>query len=196
MSKTTVETKRINSAIEYTDALIDKCSKLNVIRVDLGYKKPYSDEITFDMAKADLNRMVNNRRGKPSVFDNLVGYMCKKEYTEAKGMHFHPMFFFDGQKVLNDVMKAEQIGEYWVDNITKGNGSYHNCNRNKYKNNGVGMLEHNDSIKRANLDKAVSYLCKDDHQDIQPVKSNERDRAFTRGTLPKSKSNAGRPRKG
>ena len=55
------------------------------------------------------------------------------------------------------------------------------------------MLEHKDEEKRINLDSAISYLCKDE-QDIEPIKTNKRDRAFTRGTLPKSKSNAGRPR--
>lgn len=147
MSNKKVEVKRINSTKEYTDALIDKYSKLNVIRVDLAYKKSYSDEITFDMANDDLNRMLNHRRGKPSVFENLVGYICKKEYTEDKGTHFHIIFFYDGQKVLNDVMKAEQIGEHWAKNITKGNGNYHNCNHNKYKNKGVGILEHNNKCK-------------------------------------------------
>ena len=57
------------------------------------------------------------------------------------------------------------------------------------------MLEHRDIKKRENLDIAVAYLCKDDHQDIALVKSNQKDRAFVRGTIPKSKSNMCRPRK-
>ena len=55
------------------------------------------------------------------------------------------------------------------------------------------MLEHTDEEKRTNLDSAISYLCKDE-QDIEPIKINKRGRAFTRGTLPKSKGNIGRPR--
>ena len=191
--------KRLESTKEYIDALQNKYSKLNVVRVDLSYRKPHSDDITLDDANSDFNRMMNNRRSKPAIFKNQVGYMCKKEYTKDKGIHFHAVFFYDGQKVKNDIKKAIDIGDYWKKQITNKKGSYHNCNINAKEEyaekNGIGMLEHRDIKKRENLDIAVSYLCKDDHQDIAPVKSNTKDRAFVRGTMPKSKGNIGRPRK-
>ena len=186
--------KRIKSTKEYIDALSEKYSKLNILRVDLSYKKPHSDNMTLDTANSDFNRMMNNRRSKPSIFKEMVGHICKKEYTEDKGVHLHTVFFYDGQKVLKDILKADQIGEYWNKEITKEKGSYHNCNRKEYKTKGIGMLDHKDSKKRENLDKAVSYLCKDDYQDLEPIKINEKDRAFVRGTIPKSKKKLGRPR--
>ena len=186
--------KRIESTKEYIDVLSEQYSKLNVIRIDLSYKKPHSDTMTLDAANSDFDRMMSNRRGKPTIFKDQVGYTCKKEYTKDRGVHFHAIFFYDGQKVLKDILKAEQIGQYWVNEITKEKGSYHNCNRKEYKNKGVGILDHKDSKKRENLDIAVSYLCKDDDQDIEPIKTNEKDRAFVRGTIPKSKKKLGRPR--
>jgi len=199
MTSSKIVNKRVDSNKEYIDALQTKYSKLCVVRVDLSYKKPYSDDITLDDANSDFNRMLNNRRSKPSVFKNQVGYVCKKEYTKEKGMHFHTVFFYDGQKVKNDVKKAIDIGDYWKKQITNKKGSYYNCNINAEKvygeKNAVGMLEHRDTVKRENLDSAVSYLCKDDHQDIAPVKNNQKDRAFVRGTIPKIKGNIGRPRK-
>ena len=59
------------------------------------------------------------------------------------------------------------------------------------------MIHHKDTQKRKILDEYVtSYLCKDDkQQDLATVKNNSKDRAFTRGTLPRSKGNKGRPRK-
>jgi hypothetical protein len=196
MNNQKIMDKRIASTKQYIDVLSENYSKLNMIRVDLSYKKPHSDTMTLDDANSDFNRMMNNRRSKPSIFKELVGHMCKKEYTENKGVHFHAFFFYDGQKVLKDILKADQIGEYWINEITKGKGSYHNCNRNrnKYLFPAVGILDHKDSKKRENLDIAVSYLCKDDYQDIEPIKSNEKDRAFVRGTIPKSKKKLGRPR--
>jgi hypothetical protein len=187
--------KRIESTKEYIDALLDKHSKLCVVRVDLSYKKPHSDSITLDDANSNFNRMMNNRRSKPSVFKDQVGYICKKEYTEDKGVHFHAVIFYDGQKVQKGKYKATQIGEYWNEQITDNKGSYFNCNRKQYKYPATGILEHTDDKKRENLDRTVAYLCKDDHQDIAPVKSNKKDRAFVRGTMPKSKGNIGRPRK-
>lgn len=190
------ENKRLESTKKYIDALQDNHSKLCFVRDDLGFQKPFSDEITLDDANKYFKKMQNNKRGKPSLFGNLVGSVCLKEHTDDKGVHAHMLLIFDGNKVQKDAHMGDMIGEYW-EKITDGKGIYHNCNRNKYKNKGVGMLDHNDTEKRKLLDEHVlPYLCKDDkNQDLDSVKSNKKDRAFTRGTMPKSKGNIGRPRK-
>lgn len=187
--------KRLESTKEYIDALQNKYSKLCIVRVDLGYKKPHSDSMVLTDANSDFNRILNNRRSKPSVFKDQVGYMCLKEYTEDKGVHLHTIFLYDGNKIQKDAHMGDKIGEYWQE-LTRNKGSYYNCNRKKYKYKGVGILNHTDTNKREILDKHVtSYLCKDEkEQELTPVKDNTKDRAFVRGTVPKSKSNAGRPR--
>lgn len=196
MSNVKIVNKRSESTKEYIDALQDKYSKLCIVRVDLAYKKPHSADIVLDDANRDFNRMLNNRRSKPSIFKNQVGYMCLKEYTKDKGVHFHTVFMFDGNKVQKDAYKGDKIGEYWNE-LTDGKGSHFNCNRNDYKHKGVGMLNHTDTKKREILDKhVISYLCKDDKkQDLTSVKDNTNDRAFVRGTIPKAKEKMGRPRK-
>lgn len=181
------------STQEYLDALSQKYSKLNIIRVDLAYKKPYSQTTTLEDANNDFNHMLNNTRSKPSIFEHKVGYVSKREHTEDKGIHLHTMFIFDGQNVQKDAFKADQIGKYWEE-ITKGKGSYHNCHRNTYERNGIGILEHNDSDKRKILyDTVIPYLCKEE-QDVEPLKGNKKDRAFTRGTITKKEGKKGRPR--
>lgn len=191
-----VQNKRLNSTKKYIDNLQEQYSKLLVVRVDLGYTKECSEKIELDDVNKDLKKMLNNRRSKPSTFRNNVGYICKKEYTEDKGVHLHTLFLYDGQKVQKDAHIADEIGKYWKESITNGRGVYHNCNRSKYKDSGIGMLNHKDTEKREILDtKVVSYLCKDDErQDIAPVKSNKKDRAFVRGTIKKKISSVGRPR--
>ena len=121
--------------------------------------------------------------------------MCLTEYTPDKGVHFHTVFIYDANKVQKGGYKADQIGEY-CRKITKEKGRYHNCHRNKYKNNGLGVLDYKDTEKRKIVDdKVIHYLLKDnDKQSISSIKSDKKDRAFTRGTLPKSKDNKGRPR--
>ena len=189
--------KREESTKEYMDALQNNYSKLCIVRVDLGYKKDEEDkvDISLDEANKDFNRMMNNRRGKPSIFKNQVGQMCLKEYTPKKGVHFHTVFVFDGNKVQKDAHMGDKIGEYWNE-LTEDRGSYFNCNRKEYKYKGVGMLNHTDTEKREIIDKhVISYLHKDDDkQSLEPVKNNKKDRAFVRGTIPKSKGNIGRPR--
>lgn len=187
-------TKRLEGAGKYIDALSEQYSKLNVVRVDLAYKKPYSDDMTLEQANKDINRMFNNMRSKSSIFEDKIGFLCKREYTKKKGVHIHLALIFNGQNVQKDVFKGDQVGKYWQEEITEGIGSYHNCNRNTYTQSGIGILDHRDSEKRKILDeKVISYLCKDE-QDIKPVKKNKKDRAFTRGTIPKCKSTMGRPR--
>lgn len=185
--------RRQNSNEAYIDALQEKHSKINVIRVDMAYKKPFTENITLDEATKDLNRLLNNRRSKPSIFEHNIGYIVKKEYTEDKGIHLHAFFMFDGQKVLKDAFKADEIGKYWNEQITKDKGTYYNCNRNQYPEHGIGMLNHNDIEKRKKLDNAIAYLSKDEqHIDLL---SDKKERSFVRSTIPKRKGNIGRPRK-
>lgn len=187
------EEKRIDSTKEYIDALQEKYSKLCVVRVDLSYKKPYSGTILLDEATKDLNHLFNNMRSKPTLFKDKVGYVCKKEHTDSNGVHFHVAILYDGNKVQKDAFKGDEIGKYWKQ-ITQQKGSYHNCNRNEYEQHGIGMIDHRDSDKRKILDeKVLSYLCKDE-QNIKPVKEDAKEKAFTRGTLPKKDSKKGRPR--
>jgi len=190
------EQQRLESTKKYIDELSEKYSKLNIIRVDLGYKKPHSDEIGLAEANRDINHMMSNRRSKPSIFEHQVGYTIKREYTEDKGIHIHAVIIYDGQKVRNGAHKGDQISEYW-EQITEKKGSAHNCNRNTYTRNGIGMLDHRDNEKRKILDEdVISYLTKDE-QSVDSMKEKKRGRAFTRGSIPKnSKGNKGRPRGG
>lgn len=186
--------RRLESTKKYIDDLSKKYSKLNVVRVDLGYTKEDSKSITFEDASKDLNKMLNNTRSKPTVFGAMVGYITKKELGEDKGVHIHVAIIYNGNIVREDITKAQQIGEYWKNNITKGKGVFHNCSKNEYKNKAVGVIDYKDKEKRKIFDeKVLTYLCKDE-QSIDSLKTNIKDRAFTRGIAKKIKSNAGRPR--
>ena len=185
--------RRQASNEKYIDALQEKFSKVCVIRNDFGYKKDENNNvnITLDEANKHVNRFLSNRRNN-SVFDNNIGYIFKIEEGVDKGIHIHALILFNGNNVQNDKFKGDQLGQYWK-KITNGKGSYHNCNRNNYKDNATGMLDYRDIEKRRNLDKAMEYLAKDD-QRVEALKENKKDRIIRRGTLPKEKGNKGRPR--
>ena len=119
------------STSTYIDQLLEIHSKIQVIRLDLSYTKKHARKASLEDINQDLKHLLNNRRTKPSIFENMVGYIAKREYTEDKGPHIHSVFIFDGQKVSKDAYKGDQIGEYWKNEITDGKGIFHNCNREK-----------------------------------------------------------------
>ena len=71
MANTTRVDKRIESNKLYLDSLQEQYSKLNVIRVDLAYTNLHSDDMTLERANKDLNRLLSNRRSKPSIFEHI-----------------------------------------------------------------------------------------------------------------------------
>lgn len=186
--------RRQSSNEKYVDALQERYSKLCVARIDLHYKKEENNKVnlTLNDANKQIDRLLANRRNN-SIFEDNVGYLIKAEYGEDRDIHFHTFFFFNGQKVQKDIIKGEDIGKYWCENITDGKGTYYNCNRNNYKDNATGMLDYSNVGKRRNLDKAMEYLAKEG-QSIDALKENEKDRAMRRGTMPKKKGKNGRPR--
>lgn len=196
MSEYRTNGRMVDSTTQYINDLFENTSKIQVVRVDLGYRKDHAEQASLDSINKDLAHMLNNRRTKPSIFKNMVGYIAKREYTEEKGPHIHGVFFFDGHKISKDSHKGDQLGEYWSNEITEGKGLHHNCNREKakYPDCALGMIDHTDQEKRTILnDKAIGYLCKTD-QSIDPIKQSGFERSFTRGICSKRTSNAGRPR--
>ena len=196
MNKSRNSQRMVESTTTYIDDLFDIHSKMQFIRLDLSYTKEHASKASLEEINQDLSHLLNNRRTKPSVFGNMVGYIAKKEFTKNKGPHIHSLFIFDGQKVSKDAFKGEQIGEYWKNEITGGKGIFHNCNREKnwYAECALGVIDHTDEVKRRVLkEKAIAYLCKEE-QCIDPIKQSGNERSFTRGISPRKKSNAGRPR--
>ena len=187
--------RRKKSSEKYIDAILDNNSKVCGVRVDLKYKQEFSKDVTLDVINKDLKRMLDNRRNNKTVFGNNIGYIIKKEVSNNGNLHLHALFLEDGNKVQKAAFKADQIGKYWNDSITNGKGCYENCNKNKYEKNGIGMIDYTDKDKINNLkEHVVSYFYKTDEQSIDEIKTNPKDRAIVRGTIPKPKSKAGRPR--
>lgn len=186
-----------SSMLEYVDKLFDTHSRIQAIRLDLGYRKDVAAEAGLEDIKRNVKRMLDNRRMNAALFSGMVGYINKFENTEERGPHVHTLLLFDGHELQKDAYRADQIGEYWKTKITNKEGTFHNCNaeKSKYHRCGVGMVDYSDQEKRKILrEDVVSYLSKDD-QRIDEIKGSAKDRSFTRGVTPSRKSAAGRPRK-
>ena len=211
----------------YVSELFERYARLEVIRVDLLYRKAAIAEegvrrvnealqgaaqlglnsfmagrevppepenlarIDVHTAKSDMANFLRGMRGNP-VFDHLVGYIWKMEWSRWGGYHFHCVFFYDGSKVQNDYLLADHIGHHWQQ-VTDNRGFTHNCNADarRYRNWGIGRVDHYDHAKRVLLDQALSYLAKRDQ--YVRVKPGRKCRVFQTGGM-KAESTVGRPR--
>ncbi len=126
------------------------------------------DEIEDEVLRAPLQliaakwrRLYDNMRGKKSLFGGKVGHIVCFEYARASGYHIHLILFFDGSKrTLDHAWLASEIGRYWDETITRGKGYHFNCNTQKYRKNGIGVVNYHDQEKRRNLLTAALYLAK------------------------------------
>lgn len=183
---------RVTEYFSYVDALFDDCKRLVVLRLDFFYKEEYFDQVDIHDALEDLNHLFRNKRCN-SLFRFMKGYIAKVEYGIQKSLHFHTIFFFDGSKRNNSshIYSAKQIGEYWVNTVTKGRGAYWNSN-NETENfdrlgiRGIGVINANELQLRNNLKfNVVHYLCKID-QYFRP-KFGTKVKLIRRGGLPKKR---------
>ena len=181
-----------HSAIRYVNQLFEVYSRLLMVRVDVSYYKNYFQIVTPEMTRKHRQSLLNNL-GVKSVFKDCVGYIWKLEYGQSKGFHYHFIFFFDGSKRHKDKHIADQIGLYWINDITEGLGIYHNANKNRYPKKATGMIKHDDMVKRSYLTEIViPYLTK---QEQYLMAKQDGMRTFGKGVIKKEKGNMGRPRK-
>ncbi len=122
--------------------------------------------VSFDEVQRLREKLFANMKGKPSLFKNLIGYVWRIEYGHKSGFHLHAVLAFDGAHVHKHEWLAQKIGEYWVDDITKGRGRFHNCNADWDKNSeryGLGAIAWHDEHLRDNLsNRVLPYLAKFD----------------------------------
>lgn len=142
-------------------------SKVVFIRIDLYYR---DNKSSLDKINKDLNKLNVNSHTKPTIFKDCINYITKLEKGDNDNYHAHALFTFKGHNVRNHKYKAEQIGKYWQDSITKGDGCYYNCNTEKYDKYYLGTIHRNDTEAINSLkENVLGYLCKDE----QSIKNND-----------------------
>lgn len=184
----------------YFNAIMDSCDKVNCLRLDVFYRKDVTHQIGLEELSNDLDHLIRNMRNN-SLFDDLKGYIFKIEYGIDKGMHCHLTFFFNGSErnPRSHIHHTQQIGEYWVNVITKGRGAYWNCNAHansfdKLGRRAIGLIHWRDQVTRQNvLEYVIGYACKPEQ--IIKLKSSRRINLIRRGKYPVVPPNKlGRPR--
>ena len=154
------EQRRYDSACTVIDTAFETDSRIAVVRVDFSYREGKS---SAQRINSDLNKLRLNARSKPSIFKDQIGYIIKLEKGNNENYHAHALFTFRGHNVRNHKYKAEQLGKYWQEVITKGDGLYHNCNTKEYDKYCIGTIHRNDTEAiNALKETVVGFLCKDE----------------------------------
>ncbi|WP_172592458.1 inovirus-type Gp2 protein [Nitrosomonas supralitoralis] len=188
--------KRTKEFRKYVLSLFAARTPINVIRIDLGYSEYTSIETIIN----DLKHFHRNMRHNPKLFKHRIGYIEKIEFGLSKGIHAHVILFYSSERQSSaNVNLAQSIGEYWVNEITHGKGSYMNINAladhyRRLGRLGIGEIHAHDANGISWLCYDVEYFCKVE-QFIKPAAS-PKTKLLRRGAMPKlSKHKPGRPRK-
>lgn len=188
-----VESRNQRSIATYVNSLFDQHAKLLVIRLDIGYREDYYDQLTLGQVTDNLRCYLRRIQNK---YPALVGYIWKLEYGGDRRFHIHITFIFNGAVHQRDISLGRALGDLWED-ITDNNGSYYNCQtrREEYQRwgaDGIGMVHYSDTAKRQNLINALSYLTKLDTQILAVLPAGRR--TFGRMERPSPQPRLGRPR--
>lgn len=197
--------RQVRKVETYIDELFLRYSRLLAVRLDFGYGE--NADSSYELISDHRDKLLRYLR-EQHIGDALTGYIWKLEHGLRKGYHLHTMLFLDGSRVQQDITHGRIICDHWNNQITQGEGTAFNCNAKKdeYKHCGIGMVSHNDHLKRIDLKYACHYLTKPDefielmHYGYQSacdegsMSSLPKLRVFGTGQLPPLKPRMGRPR--
>lgn len=192
---------RTRELIAYAEDLRAAFPKLIVIRLDVHYGAVYAnllhdirrEPVTLDETLDHREQFLKYIKKK---FPALVGYAVKTEYGATKSFHHHMLLFLNGQKVREDVTIGHTLGMHWNTIITKGVGTFRNCNalKDQYFKRAIGMLHHDDNDKWDQLEKVViPYLCKVDDFIRLKIPEGRRIHLLIKGLSPFKKKNPRKP---
>lgn len=183
------------SLARYAFALRDYFCRVNIIRVDAAYKDEFQGVVTIDLVIAHLDEFLRAMTIPHPIFEHKVGYVwCIEQGTDGKGYHIHFAIFFKGWEVEDDIFKSHQVGQFWVNDITGGMGSYFSCNEKKaeyriYR--GTGLFYREDTKGWEDVVYCLAYLAKADGQHLRM--RPRRARTFSTGRAPDLADKRGRP---
>lgn len=153
--------------------------------------------IDAEVALQDRANFFANQRGAgKNVFENMIGYVMKMERSDDGPLHFHCIFFFDGQKLQSVKYIVKKIEAYWKV-ITERRGYVHNCHINPKRDElekadkwVVGKIRGNDKVKLGQLTRYVTWYFAKDEQRVR-AKPKVKSRLLTMGLMKKKKKKKG-----
>ncbi len=190
--------KNHESLKSYFRSLFSIRSRYLILRLDLEYRSSSQilqdapAQVTYEEARQDKEKFFAFILRK---YPEIKGYVWKLEHGGCRGYHYHTVFFVDSRTNPYDIRWAKQLSEIWENEITEGRGFAYNCNavKFKYKNCGIGMVDHCNEEAMKGLMRIASYLTKPD--EWMRIKLGNNERSFGKGTIkPVTQKKRGRTR--
>lgn len=191
----TIEKQKDENKIEvqkYCRSILNKCSRILVARVDLGYLQEHSSQIRVEDIYKDLDILLNRIQNKDGIFKHMIGFAWGIEQGgKSKGFHCHLAIIYDNAyRAGSAAYWGDEIIELWRD-ITRGYGQGYNCwNRERVaklrRENklGIGVIYRRDSTQVTNFIEAMEYLTDHHKRTLQYLRVKPRGRrVFGKGQL-------------
>lgn len=166
-------------------AVLQHYAKSLLIRIDLYFSAEAQVDLTIHRCHQYLKILLNRLSNRDSCFQDLHWWAWALEQGAQRGYHIHLLLVYDGHKHQNDQYLALQVGRYWNEEITSGEGTFYTTNQPKDKDLyrklgclGIGMIHRDEAIKVVHALKAASYL----------AASEKRTQQMLRVKLPKMRS--------
>ena len=177
---------------EYCRSILNKCSRILVARVDLGYLQEYSSRIRVEDIYKDLDILLNRIQNKDGIFKHVIGYIWGVEQGgKSKGFHCHLAIIYDtAYRDGSAAYWGNKIIALWSE-ITRDYGQGYNCwNRERVKELrgrdelGIGLIYRRDSTQVTNFIEAMEYLTDHHKRTLQYLRVKPKGRrVFGKGQL-------------
>jgi hypothetical protein len=172
-------TRNVKSALAVEQKAFRDPGQRYVLMLRLGFNERYQREPMLKEIKRCRGDLLNNRRSN-TLLRGIVGYIWWLHDGEMTGLQLHLIIIYAPQSSTDTI--ASQIGEYWKNNITDGNGTYWFCTAymasrtNDGYLTGVGEIDRDDDLARAAL---RGLLCRMvEAQQVMKMKCNDRSHLF------------------
>jgi len=146
-----------------------------VLFLTVGVDEEFRDDVTLQTLLGSRDRFFRHIRDanvRNELLYGVRGLLWKiEEGDRGGGLHMHLVIFYEADR-SGDVTICRRLGEYWVDRITGGLGSYYNSNAHKHNYKGrwgiaVGLIgRNNDEMRCALRDLIGLYMAKTTQEPI------------------------------
>ena len=204
LRSTKASRKNLKGGWRWLDRIFSRIGRLCVLRLDLHIAKEYEwgaanmHALSLEEQFAQRAEFIRRMSSIPGLNGAPLGYIIKSEYQLRRSLHHHVLLIIDGNAHWKHIELAKAVGEFWVNVITKGMGTYYNVNIHTDLDSpdcGIGIVSASDIPKvQALKTKVIAYLCKPDY--LARLVIPRRHRLFVKSVaVPLRGPKLGRPRK-